>query len=63
MSAEETVRNAARAQVLRSEHEALKGEIDAREVSFQDIAENLAAMEQTGECLNVESYRIVKKGL
>lgn len=50
MSAEETVRNAARAQVLRSEHEAVKGEIDAREVNFQDIAENLAAMEQTGVC-------------
>lgn len=49
MSTEENVRNAARAQVLRNEHEALKGEIDAREVNFHDIAENLAAMEQTGE--------------
>ncbi|XP_023018167.2 spectrin beta chain, non-erythrocytic 5 kst isoform X2 [Leptinotarsa decemlineata] len=48
MSAEETVRSAARAQILRNEHEALKGEIEAREASFQDVAENLAAMEQTG---------------
>ncbi|KAJ8972184.1 hypothetical protein NQ314_000314 [Rhamnusium bicolor] len=49
MSAEENVRSAARAQVLKSEHEALKGEIEARENNFQDVAENLAAMEQTGK--------------
>lgn len=49
MSAEETARNAARAQVLRSEHDALKGEIDARETNFNEIGENLAAMEQTGK--------------
>lgn len=49
MSAEENVRSATRAQVLKSEHEALKGEIDAREVDFQEVAENLASMEQTGK--------------
>ncbi|CAG9824099.1 unnamed protein product [Phaedon cochleariae] len=48
MSAEENVRSAARAQVLKSEHEALKGEIEAREATFLDVADNLAAMEQTG---------------
>lgn len=51
MSTEENVRNASRAQFLRSEHEALKGEIDARESYFDEIAENLAAMEQTGNSL------------
>lgn len=49
MSAEENVRSATRAQVLKSEHEAVKGEIDAREVDFQDVANNLASMEQTGK--------------
>jgi spectrin beta len=48
MKAEENVRNAARAQVLRMEHDALKNEIEAREKDFQDVANNLTAMEQTG---------------
>uniref|UniRef100_V5GNX9 Spectrin beta chain, non-erythrocytic 5 n=1 Tax=Anoplophora glabripennis TaxID=217634 RepID=V5GNX9_ANOGL len=60
MSAEENVRSAARAQVLKSEHEALKGEIEAREVNFQDVAENLAAMEQTGHYAATEALERYK---
>lgn len=54
MSAEENIRSAAGAQLLKNEHEALKSEIEARENNFQDVADNLAAMEQTGilHCLN-----------
>ncbi|XP_028142929.1 spectrin beta chain, non-erythrocytic 1 isoform X1 [Diabrotica virgifera virgifera] len=48
MNAEENIRSASRVQVVKSEHEALKSEIDAREDDFQEVAENLAAMEQTG---------------
>ncbi|KAJ8962237.1 hypothetical protein NQ318_018209 [Aromia moschata] len=55
MSAEESVRSAARAQVLKSEHEALKGEIEARESNFQDVADNLTAMEQTGHYAAAEA--------
>jgi spectrin beta len=47
MKAEENVRNADRAQLLRMEHDALKNEIEAREKDFQDVANNLTAMEQT----------------
>ncbi|KAG5890886.1 hypothetical protein JTB14_002826 [Gonioctena quinquepunctata] len=62
MSAKESVSSAARAQILKSEHEALKGEIEAREVNFQDVAENLAAMEQTGHYSApeaMEKYKIL----
>ncbi|RZC41345.1 spectrin alpha chain, non-erythrocytic 1, partial [Asbolus verrucosus] len=55
MAAEENVRSAARAQVLRLEHEALRNEIEAREVNFEDVAENLAAMEQTGHYAAAEA--------
>ncbi|KAL3276987.1 hypothetical protein HHI36_012347 [Cryptolaemus montrouzieri] len=48
ISAEENARSIARAQVLKSEHDALKSEIEAREKNFHEVAENLAAMEQTG---------------
>lgn len=62
LTAEEHVRSAARAQVLKSEHEALKGEIEARESDFQSASENLAAMEQTGHYAAaeaVERYKIL----
>lgn len=55
ISAEEGVRSAATAQMLQSEHEALRGEIEAREASFEDVAENLAAMEQTGHYAAAEA--------
>ncbi|KAI4458148.1 spectrin repeat [Holotrichia oblita] len=47
MTTQENVRNAARAQALKAEHEALKGEIDAREESFELATEMCTAMEQT----------------
>lgn len=49
MTTQENVRSAARAQALKAEHEALKGEIDAREESFDLAAEMCTAMEQTGK--------------
>ncbi|XP_060523506.1 spectrin alpha chain, non-erythrocytic 1 isoform X2 [Cylas formicarius] len=55
MGAEQSVRNAARAQLLKTEHEALKGEIEAREADFRDVADNLAAMEQTGHYAATEA--------
>lgn len=48
MNAEENIKSASRVQVVKSEHEALKSEIEARESDFQEVADNLAAMEQTG---------------
>ncbi|XP_066150741.1 spectrin beta chain isoform X4 [Euwallacea fornicatus] len=60
ISAEEHVRSAARAQVLKSEHEALKGEIEARETDFQSAADNLAAMEQTGHYAAAEAIERYK---
>ncbi|XP_048516488.1 spectrin beta chain, non-erythrocytic 1 isoform X6 [Dendroctonus ponderosae] len=62
LTAEEHVRSAARAQVLKSEHEALKGEIEARETDFQSASDNLAAMEQTGHYAaaeGVERYKVL----
>ncbi|XP_030753943.1 spectrin beta chain, non-erythrocytic 2 isoform X2 [Sitophilus oryzae] len=62
IGAEEPVRNAMSAQILKAEHEALKGEIDAREGDFQMATENLAAMEQTGHYAAqeaVEKYKIL----
>lgn len=51
ISAEENARSIARAQILKSEHDALKNEIEARERGFHEVAENLTAMEQTGMSL------------
>lgn len=48
MNADENIRTVARAQVLKAEHDALKGEIEAREDSFQAVADMSTAMEQTG---------------
>ncbi|KAK9874725.1 hypothetical protein WA026_005540 [Henosepilachna vigintioctopunctata] len=48
ISTEESARSIASTQVLKSEHDALKSEIEARERNFHEVAENLAAMEQAG---------------
>lgn len=48
MNTDENVRSVARAQALKAEHEDLKGEMDARESSFRDVADMSTAMEQTG---------------
>jgi len=48
MSTEEKVRDAASAQTLKAEHEALKGEIEAREDSFSSVLDLGEAMVQTG---------------
>ncbi|KAL1509008.1 hypothetical protein ABEB36_003816 [Hypothenemus hampei] len=60
MTAEERVRSAARTQILKSEHEALKGEIEAREPEFKAAADNLSAMEQTGHYAAVEAIEKYK---
>ncbi|XP_043484059.1 spectrin alpha chain [Leptopilina heterotoma] len=48
MSTEEKVRDAASAQSLKAEHEAVKGEIEAREDSFSSVLDLGEAMVQTG---------------
>ncbi|KAK4883333.1 hypothetical protein RN001_006652 [Aquatica leii] len=48
MSADLNIKDLARAQALKTEHESLKSEIEAREDSFQAVADMSAAMEQTG---------------
>ncbi|XP_043493138.1 spectrin beta chain, non-erythrocytic 5 isoform X1 [Polistes fuscatus] len=48
MSTEDKVRDAASAQMLKAEHEALKGEIEAREDSFSSVLDLGEAMVQTG---------------
>lgn len=48
MSTEDKVRDAASAQILKAEHEALKGEIEAREESFRTVLDLGEAMVQTG---------------
>ncbi|XP_025833247.1 spectrin beta chain, non-erythrocytic 1 [Agrilus planipennis] len=48
MNAEESVRTLAQAQALKAEHDALKSEIEAREESFQAVADMTTAMAQTG---------------
>ncbi|XP_046434088.1 spectrin beta chain, non-erythrocytic 1 isoform X2 [Neodiprion fabricii] len=48
MSTEDKVRDAASAQTLKAEHEALKGEIEAREDSFSAVLDLGEAMVQTG---------------
>lgn len=49
INADENVRGVARAQALKTEHEALKSEIDARDESFQAVVDMSTAMEQTGK--------------
>nr|XP_022910961.1 spectrin beta chain, non-erythrocytic 5 isoform X3 [Onthophagus taurus] len=46
MTAQENIRSAARAKALKTEHEALKGEIEAREENFELATEMCAMMEQ-----------------
>ncbi|XP_034944641.1 LOW QUALITY PROTEIN: spectrin beta chain, non-erythrocytic 5 [Chelonus insularis] len=48
LSTEDKVRDAASAQILKAEHEALKGEIEAREDSFSSVLDLGEAMVQTG---------------
>lgn len=48
MISEEKVSNFAKAQSLQTDHDALKGEIQAREESFEVLANMSTAMEQTG---------------
>ncbi|KAK0173670.1 hypothetical protein PV328_006832 [Microctonus aethiopoides] len=48
LSTEDKVRDAASAQILKAEHEALKGEIEAREDSFSAVLDLGEAMVQTG---------------
>uniref|UniRef100_A0A8D8QLB4 Spectrin beta chain, non-erythrocytic 5 n=1 Tax=Cacopsylla melanoneura TaxID=428564 RepID=A0A8D8QLB4_9HEMI len=54
MLTEEKVRNAASAQILKAEHEALKAEIEAREASFRQVMELGEAMVQGGHYANEE---------
>lgn len=51
MTAEENVRSVARAQALKTEHDGLKVEIEARENSFQGAADMSTAMAQTGKII------------
>ncbi|KAJ8678764.1 hypothetical protein QAD02_014551 [Eretmocerus hayati] len=48
MSTQDNVRDAASAQMLKAEHEALKGEIEAREDTFSSVLDLGEAMVQTG---------------
>ncbi|XP_066591797.1 spectrin beta chain, non-erythrocytic 5 isoform X2 [Prorops nasuta] len=54
MSTEDKVRDAASAQILKVEHEALKGEIEAREDSFSSVLDLGEAMVQTGHYAALE---------
>ncbi|XP_012280338.1 spectrin beta chain, non-erythrocytic 5 isoform X2 [Orussus abietinus] len=54
MSTEDKVRDAASAQTLKAEHEALKGEIEAREDSFISVLDLGEAMVQTGHYAALE---------
>lgn len=56
MSTEEKVRDAASAQILKAEHEALKGEIEAREDSFSSVLDLGEAMVQTGHYAATVKY-------
>lgn len=58
MSTEEKVRDAASAQILKAEHEALKGEIEAREDSFSSVLDLGEAMVQTGHYAAMVSLSI-----
>ncbi|XP_023313664.1 spectrin beta chain, non-erythrocytic 1 isoform X1 [Trichogramma pretiosum] len=48
MSTQDNVRDAASAQILKAEHDALKGEIEAREDTFSSVMDLGEAMVQTG---------------
>lgn len=48
LSTEDKVRDAASAQILKAEHDALKGEIEAREASFRGVLDLGEAMVHTG---------------
>ncbi|OAD53242.1 Spectrin beta chain, brain 4 [Eufriesea mexicana] len=54
MSTEDKVRDAASAQILKTEHKALKGEIEAREDSFSSVLDLGEAMVQTGHYAALE---------
>ncbi|XP_076180871.1 spectrin beta chain, non-erythrocytic 5 kst isoform X3 [Ptiloglossa arizonensis] len=54
MSTEDKVRDAASAQILKAEYEALKGEIQAREESFNSVLDLGEAMVQTGHYAAME---------
>lgn len=57
MSTEDKVRDAASAQTLKAEHEALKGEIEAREDSFSAVLDLGEAMVQTGHYAAPVNFR------
>lgn len=61
MSTEDKVRDAASAQMLKAEHEALKGEIEAREDSFSSVLDLGEAMVQTGHYAATVSLAIKKE--
>lgn len=61
MSTEDKVRDAASAQMLKAEHEALKGEIEAREDSFSSVLDLGEAMVQTGHYAATVSFIITKQ--
>jgi spectrin beta len=50
MMTEEKVRDAASAQTLKAEHEALKAEIGARDENFQAVVEQGRLMVQQNQC-------------
>jgi len=57
MLTEEKVRDAASAQLLKGEHEAVKAEIEAREETFQTVADLGEALVQGGHfAANVSLY-------
>jgi len=57
MLTEEKVRDAASAQLLKGEHEAVKAEIEAREETFQTVADLGEALVQGGHfAANVSVY-------
>lgn len=59
MSTEEKVRDAASAQTLKAEHDALKGEIEAREENFSSVLDLGEAMVQTGHYAATVSSSII----
>jgi len=63
MSTEEKVRDAASAQILKAEHEALKGEIEAREDSFSSVLDLGEAMVQTGHYAAMVSLSITNNNV
>lgn len=54
--AEERVRDAAGAQSLKGEHDAIKGEIETREESFRNVVDLGEAMVQTGHYAATVKY-------